>query len=116
MIWVLLVCISRTGCELETAQRSGWSYEAAIHARWTHPGPWDEPADILTSVTHANQRECLRALRRAMPEDEYYDDTNQYHNIVHEPEYVSYTQAYQTHPMMVSNAYYGCFHLRSPSS
>ncbi len=61
-------------------------------------------------------RECLRALRRAMPEDEYYDDTNQYHNIVHEPDFVSYTPAYQTPPMMVSTIYDGCFQRRSPSS
>lgn len=110
--WEPLACIH---CEADAARASGWSYEAAL-ADDTHRSWRDYVVpDALRGHRFATQRQCLRALRQALPAVQgAEDERGQITTREHRRDVISETQ---TLPGVQSaSGLYGCFQHRTPTS
>jgi hypothetical protein len=103
--WEPLACIY---CEPDEARAAGWSFEAAM--RTDTPARWRDYIlpDALRGQRYATQRQCLAALRRALPvvTDEW-DDAGQITTRRHRRDHV---EEHQSIPGVQSaSALFGCF-------
>jgi hypothetical protein len=107
MIWEILACLN---CDYEPAQAAGWRYESAIVA----PYELDTWVDFLVPEAlegrqFMSQRECLRALRGALPErnDREPDEFGEYTQTDH---FADRVEAFHYIPeVQMATVVYACF-------
>ncbi len=110
--WEPLACLY---CEADEARSMGWSYERA-QAGDDRTG-WRDyiVPDEVRRHRFATQRECLRALRRALPvADHETDEAGQITTRTHLRDHVSESQSIPG--VQSATALYGCFEHRAPTS
>lgn len=125
-MWLVMTCIE--GCSadaIELARRNEWRAEAAIVGFIIDPeyperrSKWQPTEESISEDTRfLTQRECLRALRRAMPaRDEYSTYANsgegwELASVEHGPDYVEEFEAVGWEPgraNMMRSYTYACF-------
>ena len=127
-MWLMLIC-GFDGCggidDIEMARAADWQAEAAIigfvdpeYPNLRHEWHSVEIDGVAKDARFRTQRECLRALRRAMPEGQssegYAGDWSlgwEEENVIHGPDYVerfaAVGRAEQTN--MMRTYFFGCF-------
>jgi len=110
--WEPLACIY---CDASEARSIGWSYEAALAAPHSSLGGWDGfiVPEALRGERFATQRQCLAALRRALPAVSHeVDDVGQITTREHRRDHVSETQTIPN--VQTATTVFGCFQHAQP--
>lgn len=94
-MWVILGCLGL--CDLDEQRAHGWSSEFALHHEGSiygwHLDPYLGRNSEIATQRFSDQRSCLHALRRAVPERDTEshgeaDDSWGYLHVTHYPDYV----------------------------
>ncbi len=101
MIWIILSCLN---CDIDSARALAWRSEAVLvgppaAGRWEREG----------GPVFASRRECLRALRARMPEeDSGLEDTyGSIVTVIHHPDYLERLESIPG--VQFGRANYACF-------